>query len=95
VAANHLDTSAQFAAQPRRHTDGVQAGDSIRAIANGDANHVDLLSTEPRSALSYAQWQAAKPDSPNRGSACLVSLRATRSMPCAHLPFARRALLTA
>jgi hypothetical protein len=43
VAASHLDDNPQFATQPSRHTDGMQAGDSIRAVANDDATHGDLL----------------------------------------------------
>ena len=34
-----LDVGAQLASQPGRHTDGVQAGDSVGAVANGDASH--------------------------------------------------------
>ena len=53
VAAEHLDFGLQLAPKPRRHTDGVQPGDSIRAIAHGNATHVFSLPSWHRSA-AYA-----------------------------------------
>ena len=39
----HLDLYAQVTSQLRRHTDGVQTGQSIRAITNDDPGHVPLF----------------------------------------------------
>lgn len=43
MALDHLHLGSQLAAEPRRHTDGVEPGDSIGAVTNGDATHADLL----------------------------------------------------
>jgi len=48
VAANHLNISVQFAAQARRHTDGVQTGNSIHTVTNCYSGHVPVLLREPR-----------------------------------------------
>jgi len=41
VAPFHqIDIGLELTAKTRRHTDGVDAGDSIRAVADGDASHV-------------------------------------------------------
>lgn len=45
VPVHHVDFSLQLATKPRRHTDGVQPGDSVRTITNGDATHHPLLTT--------------------------------------------------
>ena len=39
VAADHIDISSKLSAKMRRHTDGVQPGDSEDAIPNGNAAH--------------------------------------------------------
>jgi hypothetical protein len=43
VAADHLDVGLQFTTEARRHPDGVQSGDSIDTIANGNSCHWKLL----------------------------------------------------
>jgi hypothetical protein len=43
VALDHLHFGSQLAPQPRRHPDGVERGDSIRAVTNGNATHAGLL----------------------------------------------------
>src|SRR5262249_32840365 len=42
VTANHLDVDPQLATQPGRHPGGMQPGDSVGAIPNGDPAHDDL-----------------------------------------------------
>jgi hypothetical protein len=42
-AFDEIDFGLQLTAKARRHTDGVDAGDSIRAVADGDASHAFLL----------------------------------------------------
>jgi hypothetical protein len=44
AALDHVHVRSQFATETRRHTDGVQARHSIRAIANGNPRHGDLRS---------------------------------------------------
>jgi hypothetical protein len=39
---DHLHIGGQFFSKPGRHTDGVQAGDSIGAVADRDSRHVHL-----------------------------------------------------
>jgi hypothetical protein len=39
TAVNHVHVSLQFAANARRHPDGVKAGDSIGAVANRNSSH--------------------------------------------------------
>ena len=39
---DHLDVGSQFPTKTRRHTDGVEAGHSIGAIADGNPSHGDL-----------------------------------------------------
>ena len=43
VPALPINLGAEVSTKPRRHTDGVKAGHSIRAIANGDSSHGLLL----------------------------------------------------
>jgi hypothetical protein len=43
AAVDFFDLGPQLATDPRRHTDGVQAGDSERTVTNRDLRHVDLL----------------------------------------------------
>ena len=43
--ADHFDVHMQIAPEPRRHPDGVQAGESIRAVADGDAGHQHLITS--------------------------------------------------
>jgi hypothetical protein len=38
--ADRVDFDPELPSQPRRRTDGVNAGDSEGAIANGDSRHV-------------------------------------------------------
>jgi hypothetical protein len=40
VAPDHIDVGLQFPTDPRRHPDGVQAGDSVRAVANRNSSHL-------------------------------------------------------
>ena len=39
----HLDLDPQVTSQLRRHTGGVQTGQSVRAITNDNPGHFDLL----------------------------------------------------
>jgi hypothetical protein len=39
VPVNHIDFDSEVAPKLRRHTDGVQARQSIRAITNGNPGH--------------------------------------------------------
>ena len=39
---DHIDVGVQFATKTRRHPDGVEAGDSIGAIADGNPSHAHL-----------------------------------------------------
>jgi hypothetical protein len=48
---DHLHVGLKLATEARRHTDGVQPGDSVRAISNGDPTHVHLLAGHRRAAL--------------------------------------------
>jgi hypothetical protein len=41
----HLDLDPQVTPQLRRHTGGVQTGQSVRAISNDDPRHLELLLT--------------------------------------------------
>lgn len=40
---DQIDVGLKFATDSRRHTDGVQPGNSERAVANGYPGHTDLL----------------------------------------------------
>ena len=42
-AVNHVDINPQVTSQLRRHTDGVQTGQSVRAITNDNPGHFELL----------------------------------------------------
>ena len=44
ASLDHVHVQSQFATETRRHTDGVQARHSIRAIAKGNPRHADLRS---------------------------------------------------
>ena len=49
-AMNHFDINPQVTSQLRRHTDGVQTRESVRAITNDNPGHFELLlcsTTEP------------------------------------------------
>ena len=43
AAVDRVDLDPELPSQPRRRTDGVNAGDSEGAIANGDSRHVSAL----------------------------------------------------
>ena len=40
---NHVDIDPEVTSQLRRHTDSVQARQSVRAIANNNPSHFELL----------------------------------------------------
>jgi hypothetical protein len=42
-AVNHVDIDPQVTPQLRRHTDGVQTRQSVRAITNDNPGHFELL----------------------------------------------------
>src|SRR5262245_4773838 len=42
MTANHLDLDPQVASKPGHHPGGMQPGDSVGAISNGDSTHDDL-----------------------------------------------------
>jgi hypothetical protein len=44
AAVDHVDIDPQVTSQLRRHTGGVQTGQSVRAISNDDPSHFDLSS---------------------------------------------------
>jgi hypothetical protein len=50
TAVDHVDINPQVTSQLRRHTDGVQTRQSVRAISNDNPGHFELLlyfTTEP------------------------------------------------
>jgi hypothetical protein len=46
MTVNHIDIDLQIPTQLRRRTDGVKAGESIRAVANGDSCHFSAREIE-------------------------------------------------
>jgi hypothetical protein len=49
VAADGLHLDPEFTTQASRHTDGMNARDSERAIANGDSSHLNTSTAGPNS----------------------------------------------
>jgi len=92
-AVLHLDIDPKVTSQLRRHTGGVQTGQSIRTITNDNPGHFELLllhnrAWRPRDALVQLQHTITIAAKPHPKSACLVqrSLGRARDQPSAAPP---------
>jgi hypothetical protein len=53
ATVDHVDINPQVTSQLRRHTDGMQTRQSVRAITNDNPDHFELLLT-PQPSLASA-----------------------------------------